>query len=205
VSCAPVLVAWVLAALALTGCGGMFGARGADVTVQLEAGDRAQVMRVRQEVLSGAATWGGVRVGERTGDVGTAALEFTLPGENLDIALGAVNQVDARVMSTEIDVDAEQLRRVVPPADEGARSPSPPEDVRLRIEVNEAAAAGPETFVRSMMALFTVIGIVASGRWLLGLMRPRSSAGRRPPRRIDRADLESDPPTQENPQVPPAW
>jgi hypothetical protein len=191
--------------LALTGCGAMFGAGRADVTVQLEAGDRAQMMRVRQEVLSGAATWGGVRVGEQTGDVGTAALEFTLPGENLDIALGAIDEVDARVVSTEIDVDAKQLRRDAPLPDEGARAPSPPDDVRLRIEVTEAAAAGPETLLRSLMALFTVIGIVSSGRWLLGLMRPRSSAGRRPPRRIDRADLERDPPTQENPQVPPAW
>lgn len=187
--------------------------------IRLEARDRAAVMRVRQDVLAGASAWGGVRVGEQTGDVGESALEFTLPGPNLDIAIGAIGDVGATVVSTEIDVEASQIERTTTsrPADDGVGDGGPdPGDgqVRLRVEVSEESPAGAEALLRGPMAVFSIVGVVATLRWLRDLVGSRRPGRRRgdrghgegPPRRsIDRVDLRDDPPTQETPRIPPTW
>jgi hypothetical protein len=175
----------------LAGCSDLIRGSGADVTVQLEAEDRPHLMRVRQEVLSGSSAWGGVRVGEVTADAGAAALEFTLPGSNLDMALGAVGQVGARVTSTEIDLDPQQI-------DETG-------EVRLRVELDEQAAGDADAVLRTVMAVFSIIGMLATVRWIRDALRSRRNRSAKSRRRIERVDLRNEPPTQENPRVPPAW
>ena len=93
----------------LGGCSDLLDTNSADAVVQIEADDQAQVLLTRQEVLTSASTWGGTRVGEQTTDASETALEFTLPGENLDLALSAIGALDARVVATTIDVDAQQI------------------------------------------------------------------------------------------------
>lgn len=204
-----------LVAVLLAGCSGLLGASSADVVVQLEAKDQRQVKRVRSDVLSSASTWGGVRVGEQTGDVGDSALEFTLPGANLDIALGSLGDVDARVVSTEIDVDPAQIERPSTPAAEGGSDQEATAgQVRLRVEVSAEPEGGLGSIVRLAMSVFSLIGVVATYRWLrdafgrrTGERRTRNtpSVGTRTRRSIDRFDLRDDPPTQETPRIPPQW
>lgn len=196
----------------LAGCSGLLDTDSADAVVQIEADDRAQVLLTRQDVLASASTWGGTRVGEQTTEPDQTALEFTLPGENLDLALGAIGQLDARVVSTTIDVDAEQVDRAPAPApgDADADADAEPGDpaaqqVRLRVEVSESAAPGAGAFVQLVMAVFSVIGMVATVSWILGWWRRRGQRTVPPRRNIDRVDLRDDPPTQETPRIPPQW
>jgi hypothetical protein len=194
--------------LLLVGCSDLLDRSRADVVVRLEAADEPAVTRVRQDALAGAPAWGGVRVGERTGDVGESALEFTLPGENLDLALGALRDLDARVVSTEIDVDAEQIERTTTTAaGEAARNaPAEAGRVRLRVEVTRAAPGGADAAARTVMSVFSIIGLIATVRWIREMVRSRRRRRERPrTRRIERLDLRDDPPTQENPRVPPGW
>jgi hypothetical protein len=190
----------------LGGCSDLLDTNSADAVVQIEADDQAQVLLTRQEVLTSAGTWGGTRVGEQTTDASETALEFTLPGENLDLALSAIGDLDARVVATTIDVDAQQIDRAVTTTVEGGEAPDPADSqVRLRVEVTEAAPAGAGAFVQLVMAVFSVIGIIATVGWVLRWWRRRGDRTVPPKRNIDRVDLREDPPTQETPRVPPQW
>ena len=182
------------------------GSGKADVVLRLRAEDRSALQRTRHEVLTSAGTWGGTRVGEETTAPDETALEFSLPGHNLDIALGALNALDAETVETHIDVDPEQVDRVTaPPEGEETAEVAP---VRLRVEVTEAPAAPAGSLGRMVLAIFSVVGMVATAGWILRLWRRRGEAlEQRAPRtrNIDRVDLREDPPTQETPQVPPGW
>jgi hypothetical protein len=200
-------VCCVVATAVLAGaCSGLLDTKSADAVVQIEADDQAQVLRTRQELLASANTWGGTRVGEQTVAADETALEFTLPGQNLEIALGAIGELDARVVATTIDVDAEQLDRTPPTTAEGEPPPEPVDtQVRLRVEVTEATPAGAGAFLQLIMAVFSIIGVVATVGWIVGWWRRRGERTVPPRRNIDRVDLRDDPPTQETPRVPPQW
>lgn len=196
----------VAVALLVAGCSGLLDTDSVDAVVQIEADDQAQVLRTRQELLASAGTWGGTRVGEQTVAADETALEFTLPGQNLDIALGAIGELDARVVATTIDVDAEQLDRTPPTTAEGEPPPEPADtQVRLRVEVTEATPAGAGAFLQLIMVVFSIIGVVATVGWIVGWWRRRGERTVPPRRNIDRVDLRDDPPTQETPRVPPQW
>ena len=187
------------------GCSSL-GSGKADVVLRLQAEDRAALQRTRHEVLTSAGSWGGTRVGEETTAPDETALEFSLPGQNLDIALGALNALDAETVETHIDVDPEQVDRTTTPPE--GEEPAEVAPVRLRVEVTEAPAAPTGSLGRMVLAIFSVIGMVATVGWILGQWRRRGEAlERRAPRvrNIDRVDLREDPPTQETPQVPPTW
>lgn len=187
------------------GCSDLLDTKKADAVVQIEADDQPAVLATRQEVLASAPSWGGTRVGEQTTKPNETALEFMLPGENLDIALGALGRLDARVVSTTIDVDAAQVERTTTTVTKGTPAADPSDgQVRLRVEVDEASSAGAGALLRLIMALFSVIGMVATVMWVPNWWRRRGDSV--PPRRkIDRVDLREDPPTQETPRVPPQW
>lgn len=207
---AVALVALLALMTFATACSDLLDTDDEDVLVRIAAGDETEVRRTRQEILAGASTWGGVRVGEQTGEAKGTALEFTLPGPNLDIALGALNQLDARVVSTDIDVDPAQLERstTTRPDDGTERERVEDEPVRLRVEVTAEPSAGADGILRAVMAVFSVIGVVATLRWISDRWRGRGAYDDepdRPRRRIDRVDLREDPPTAETPQVPPPW
>lgn len=190
-----------------SGCSDLLDSQ-ADVVVRVEVADQAAVMKVRQQALASAPAWGGVRVGERSADIGDSALEFTLPGENLDIALGAIDDLDARRVSTDIDVDAAQISRTTtPPEDrDDPRRARDDQDVRLRLEVAQSSPAGVEGLLRTLMAVFSVIGVIATVRWFRDRLAARRDRRDGPPRRtIDRVDLRDEPPTDETPRVPPVW
>lgn len=196
----------VAVAVLVGGCSGLLDTDSVDAVVQIEADDQAQVLRTRQELLASADTWGGTRVGEQTVAADETALEFTLPGQNLEIALGAIGELDARVVATTIDVDAEQLDRTPPTTAEGETAPDPTDtQVRLRVEVTEATPAGAGAFLQLIMAVFSIIGVVATVGWLVSWWRRRGERTVPPRRNIDRVDLRDDPPTQETPRVPPQW
>ena len=142
-------------------------------------------------------------MGEQTTKPTESELEFMLPGENLEMALGALGRLDARVVSTTIDVDAEQIERTTTTDSDGKTEDSTDGQVRLRVEVTEASPTGAGAVLRLVMALFSVIGIVATVMWVLNWWRRRGEPDA-PKRQIERFDLR-DPPTQETPRVPPQW
>lgn len=200
-------VGLLVAALAPAACSDLL-AESEDVVVRLEAADRAAVRRVRQDVLAAAPDFGGVRVGEQTVDTGSSALVFSLPGDRLDIALGLLERLDAEVVETDIDVDVRQLERDAADApstdDTGRRGAAGADDgiVRLRVEVEERVGTGLEGALRALMALFSVVGVVATARWA----RERLGGTRRRGRRhVEPLDLRGDPPTEETPRVPREW
>jgi len=194
-------------ALVGAGCSDLLDTGRSDAVVVIEADDQDGVLRTRQEVLASAPTWGGTRVGEETTAGSETALEFLLPGESLEIALGALGRLEARVVSTTIDVDVDQIER--PTTTPEGEEPDPDANkVRLRVEVGQTAPAGAGALLRVVMALFSVVGMVATVMWIVNWWRRR--AEHLPPRRRlgtgDRTlDLRSDPPTQETPRVPPQW
>lgn len=202
---ATALVALATITLA-SACSDLLDTNSADAVVQIEADDQSQVLLTRQEVLASASTWGGTRVGEQTTGADETALEFTLPGSNLEIALAAIGDLDARVVATTIDVDAAQIERAPTTTRPGDEPADPSEtQVRLRVEVTEAAPAGAGAVVQLIMAVFSVIGMVATVGWVLRWWRRRGERTVPPRRNIDRVDLRDDPPTQETPRVPPQW
>lgn len=173
-----------------------------DATVRIEAADRPQALKLRQELLDGAASWGGVRVGERSAEQeGDVSLTFSLPGRNLDAALGAINHLDADIDSTDIDVERSDVDRSATPttAERGAQDQAAGQ-IRLRVVVVGHSHAGLGAVLRFVMAVFSLIGMLATVLWIRGAWRRRSSsrAARRRPRSI--VDL-SDPPTEETPIV----
>lgn len=188
----------------LGGCSNLLDPSAADAVVVLEADGADQVLLTRQEVLAGAPAWGGTRVGEQTTDASQTALEFTLPGQNLDAALGALADLDAPVVSRSIDVDAEQVTREPVTTVEGGDPPDPADrQVRLRVEVEEAAPAGAGALLQLVMAVFSVVGMVATAGWIMRWWRRRGERTVPPRRQIDRVDLRDGPPTQETPAIPP--
>lgn len=193
----------------LSGCSDLIGDTKADVVLELEADDEAQVLRTRQEVLASAPTWSGTRVVERTSSPDESVLEFTLPGGDLDLALSSLGQLDARLVTTEIDVDPEQLDRTPPTTATGdgpAGGTDPGErTVRLRVLVKEASPAGVGPLLQLVMAVFSLVGMVATVGWVLRWWRDRGDRALPPRRRIERLDLREDPPTEETPRVPPQW
>jgi hypothetical protein len=196
------LIAVCVTALAATGCSDLLDTKKADAVVEIEADDQPAVLQTRQEVLAGAPTWGGTRVGEQTTAASETALEFMLPGENLEMALGALGRLEARVVSTTIDVDVDQIERSTTVTEPGEEPDPTAGQVRLRVEVSETASAGVGAMLWLLMALFSIIGMVATVLWTLNWWRRR--AEHLPPRRrIERLDLGQDPPTQETPRVPP--
>ena len=195
--CATVLAA---------GCSDLLDTKRADAVVQIEADDQSQVLRTRQEVLASAPTWDGTRVGEETVEANETALEFTLPGANLETALGAIGQLDARVVTTTIDVDATQVDRGPTTTSTDGSSEDPSErQVRLRVEVTETGPAGAASVLRVIVVVFSIVGVVATFRWLAGWFAARRRRAAPQRRRIDRVDLREGPPTRETPQVPPQW
>ncbi|MEX0767356.1 MAG: hypothetical protein WD029_02680 [Microthrixaceae bacterium] len=208
--------------LLATSCGDLLSSNQADAVVKIEADDQPAVLQTRQEILTSAASWGGTRVGEETTQPNQTALEFSLPGENLEIALGALGRLDARVVATEIDVEAQQIDRSQSSATSSesgetsdSASPAKPAEnkVRLRVEVTQAASAGTGGFLRLIMAIFSLIGMVATAMWITNKVKGRSKPKSRPPRRRIATSTSSsfedpptlDPPTQETPRVPPQW
>ena len=183
----------------LAGCSGLTDQ--ADATVVLQAEDQPAVLRLRQELLDQAGSWGGVRVGESTAEQqGDTALTFSLPGQNLDAALGSIGRLDARIASTSIDVKPEQVDRNAPPTTSGGGDTGP-ERIRLRVEIGAEDTAGAGAVLRLVMAVFSVVGMVATALWVLNWWRRRHGD---PPegRRARVVDITGDPPTQETPQVP---
>ncbi len=188
----------------LAGCSDLLDTSAVDAVVVIEADDQDQVLLTRQEILAEASTWGGTRVGEQTTDASETALEFTLPGQNLDTALGSLSDLEAPVVSRSIDVDAEQVTRGTATTVEGAEPPDPTaSQVRLRVEVREATPAGAGAFLQLIMAVFSVVGMVATAGWIMRWWRRRGERTVPPRRRIDRVDLRDGPPTQETPAIPP--
>lgn len=198
---APVVVASVLGvATLLAACSDL--ASSADATVRIEAEDRNQALRLRQELMSQASTWGGVRVGERTAEKeGDISLTFSLPGKNLDAALGNIQTLDAQVDSTSIDVDRQDVDRTATTT-AGTQSSDGDGQIELRVEIAaDEPAAGAGALLRLVMAIFSVVGMAATAVWILHAWRRRFGRTEtvRPPRNI--VDL-SDPPTEETPRVP---
>lgn len=187
----------------LVGCSDLLDTSSADAVVVLEAADQDQVLLTRQEILSGASAWGGTRVGEQTTDASETALEFSLSGQNLDAALGSLSNLDAPVVSRSIDVDAEQVTRGPATSVDGTDPPDPAAgQVRLRVEVKEGTQAGAGVFLQLVMAVFSVVGMVATAGWIMRWWRRRGARTVPPRRRIDRVDLRDGPPTEETPAIP---
>jgi hypothetical protein len=173
----------------------------ADATVRLDVADRNQALRLRQEVLQQASSWGGIRVGEESAEQeGDITLEFSLPGRNLDTALGNIGTLDAERRSTSIDVDPEDVDRT---ATTVAGTPSEGSDGRitLRVEISSEQDAGAGALLRLVMAIFSVVGMVATALWIGNAWKRRF--GRHDPPRTPRTIVDiSDPPTEETPRVP---
>lgn len=174
--------------------------------MKIDAADRPQALRLRQDLLDQAPSWGGVRVGERTAEqAGDISLTFSLPGRNLDAALGSINRLDADIDTTDIDVDRAAVDRTATtaanPSFRGTAPASAPEQVRLRVDIAARAQPGAGALLRLVMAVFSVVGMVATVVWIVGAWRRRFSE-ERPQRRRRRVVDISDPPTEETPVVP---
>lgn len=196
-----VLVALLTVVTTLAGCSDL--GNQADATVKIQAADMPQAMRLRQDLLDQASAWGGVRVGERsTEQDGDVSLTFSLPGRNLDAALGSINHLGVDVDSTDIDVDRSDVDRSATTS-APARTSSGQSDgqIRLRVQIATAPAAGFGAVFRLVMAVFSLVGMVATVLWVRNVWQRRSSrrsrAGRGPRTIVDI----SDPPTEETPIV----
>jgi len=176
----------------------------ADVTITIDAQDRAHALRLRQELLDQASSWSGVRVGERTTERdGDTSLTFSLPGRNLDAALGSIQRLDGEMDSTRIDVDRSEVDRNTPStsAPAGTRSAADDGEITLRVDIQSSTRAGAGAFLRLLMSLFSVIGMVATVMWIGNAWRRRFPRPR-PPARRRVIDLGGDPPTEQTPMVP---
>ena len=193
----------MLVALVLGGCSDLV--QQADATVDIAAEDTNQATQLRQDLLQRAPSWGGVRVAEDTEEQrGDISLTFSLPGRNLDAALGTIHSLDADVESQSIDVERGDVERTTTTAKEGTPSAGDDGQVTLRVNISsQPAAAGAGAVLRLVMAVFSIIGMVATALWISRAWKKRFGAedSPRPRRRNIDVDL-SDPPTQETPQVP---
>lgn len=196
----------IVAIAAAASCSDLLSNGSADVVVEIEADDQAQVLRTRQEVLATAPTWAGTRVGERTTGADETSLEFSLPGDKLELALAALDELDARVVSTQIDVDVDQIDRTPTTLDDRGEPPDPASrTIRLRVEVAQAGSPGAGALVGLVIVVFSLVGMVSTVGWIVRWWRRRDETSVAPRRIIDRVDLRDDPPTQETPRVPPEW
>lgn len=194
------LLAALVTSVAVTGCSDLNGDAGA--TVRIDASDRPQAMRIRQDILDRAPSWGGVRVGEQTAESeGDISLTFALPGRNLDAALGSLDRLGVAIDSTKIDVDRSDVDRNATTT--APRSPSgdgSDGDIRLHVQITAKPAGGAGALLRFVMAAFSVVGVVATVRWCTDAWRRRFGRDRRQRRRRSVVDI-SDPPTEETPIV----
>ncbi len=201
---AALCTALVVVALATGACSEL-GNR-ADATVKIDARDRPEALRLRQELLDQSSTWGGIRIGERTVEQeGDISLTFSLPGKNLDAALGSINHLDAQIDSTDIDVDRTDVDRTVTTVTTGtsrdADAAASDGQIRLRVEIAATPEPGAGAFLRLVMAVFSVIGMVATVMWISHAWGRRFP--KEPPERRRRTIVDiSDPPTAETPIVP---
>lgn len=209
-------------ALVAAGCSDI-GNR-ADATVSIQAKDVNDALQVRQKLLAQAQTWGGARIGEQTDEQeGNVSLTFSLPGRNLDGAIDAVRAMGPQVDSTSVDVDRNEIERTTTTKpNKGATSATTDAtdatdgEVTLQVKVAaNPAPAGAGAALRLIMAIFSLIGIAASTKWVADKYKQRfghPDDRRRSRRRIGEpdpidpsCDIDlSDPPTQETPHVPPA-
>lgn len=195
-----------LAVIALaTGACSELGNR-ADATVKIDARDRPEALRLRQELLDQSSTWGGIRIGERTVEQeGDISLTFSLPGKNLDAALGSINHLDAQIDSTDIDVDRTDVDRtattVATGTSRGTDANASDGQIRLQVLIASKPDTGAGALLRLVMAVFSVIGMVATVLWVKSLWKRRFPKD--PPERRRRTIVDiSDPPTAETPIVP---
>ena len=156
------------AATGLAGCTSITESK-ADATVKLQAEDQPAVLRLRQEILTGAKTWGAVRIGEESSDSDRdSVLVFSLPGPNLDAALGGLNRLDATIESTDIDVAPEKLdRNVTTTIASGTPKESESQNIRLKVEIEADRGAGFGGFFRLVMAILSVVGAIVTFRWAI--------------------------------------
>ncbi len=201
---AALCAALVVIALATGACSEL-GNR-ADATVKIDARDRPEALRLRQELLDQSSTWGGIRIGERTVEQeGDISLTFSLPGKNLDAALGSINHLDAQIDSTDIDVDRTDVDRtattVATGTSRGTDANASDGQIRLQVLIASKPDTGAGALLRLVMAVFSVIGMVATVLWVRSLWKRRFPKD--PPERRRRTIVDiSDPPTAETPIVP---
>lgn len=201
---AALCAALVVIALATGACSEL-GNR-ADATVKIDARDRPEALRLRQELLDQSSTWGGIRIGERTVEQeGDISLTFSLPGKNLDAALGSINHLDAQIDSTDIDVDRTDVDRtattVATGTSRGTDANASDGQIRLQVLIASKPDTGAGALLRLVMAVFSVIGMVATVLWVKSLWKRRFPKD--PPERRRRTIVDiSDPPTAETPIVP---
>ncbi len=204
-------------AVAASGCSDL--GNHADATVSIQANDASDALQLRQKLLSQAQTWGGARIGEKTEEQsGDVSLTFSLPGRNLDGAIDAVRAMGAQVDSTSVDVNRDEIERTTStkpdkPAS-GSADAAHDGEVTLQVVVTaDSQPAGAGAALRLIMAIFSLVGMAATVRWVADRWRQRfghTQDRRRRRRRISdpdpldpSVDIDlSDPPTQETPRVP---
>jgi hypothetical protein len=191
----------------------------ADATVSIQAKDTDDALQLRQKLLSQAQTWGGARIGEQTDEQdGDVSLTFSLPGRNLDGAIDAVRAMGAQVDSTSVDVNREEIDRTTStkPDKSTPTDTSDAHDGEVTLQVKVTASpkpAGAGAALRLIMAIFSLVGMAATTKWVADKWRQRfghPEDRRRARRRVGEpdplvpsADIDlSDPPTQETPRVP---
>lgn len=192
------------------GCGAVTGR--ADATLELSVPSPSDVADLSTQVMNLAPSWGATRVGETSEEGGdVATLTFSLPGPRLDQAVTALENIDgAEVVSTDIAVDFGQI-------DRAAAEPEPVElQVVMESRASPSGGAGP--LLRLVMALFSVVGMLALAWWAWERWQDRrderlpsmsDGAVRRVRRPVtdlrDGTDRWGDghgPDTQENPTIP---
>ena len=116
-----------------------------------------------------------------------SVLVFSLPGPNLDAALGGLNRLDATIESTDIDVDPEKLdRSVTTTIASGTAAETESQNIRLKVQIEAARGAGFGGFFRLLMAIFSVVGVIVTFRWAVRGWRHLEDRWRA--RRDDRRD-----------------
>ncbi len=197
--------------LCLSGCADLLDTNKPDAVVSIPVAGTRSIEEVRKEVKDETARLGGVRVGEDTTEEDQITLEFMLPGRNLDAVMAMLERLDPDAVSTEVNVEESKLTEDTTGSagDDGASKKSARDDeagrVRLRVEISKDAGSSAVVTAFGALVLFlSVIGLFSSGKWLLRKFR-RDHRPRDYPaaRRVGRPDLDSDPPTQETPLVPP--
>ncbi|HTN99601.1 MAG TPA: hypothetical protein VL068_02900 [Microthrixaceae bacterium] len=201
----PLLLVGVLA-VTLFACSDLLSADKPDAVVKIEADGTKSVDEIRKEVKDNAKTWNGVRVAEDTTDTKKMYVEFTLPGTQLDTATSELGRVGGEAKSTKIDVDEEKLSDTPSTKQsDGTEASGESGRVRLRVEITDrSGSSGLTTVLGAAMLLFSIIGLITSIRWSLRKLGLGSRSDGTPrSRRVERPDLDLDPPTQETPVVPP--
>jgi hypothetical protein len=170
-----------LAAFVVAGVGGCdeLVRRDPEVVVRLEAPRELIEPRLVPEFRDLAGSWGATRVGESTDESGDASLTFSLPAARVDQALTAIRQVGStdgvRIVSTAVDLEPTRVDAAPEPDGTGPAAA----DVELRIDMSSGGPeAGTGVMVRFVMALFSVVGMLATPYllWLWWTGRTRRPA-----------------------------